>query len=325
MGNNYAVSGRLEKSDSGIVFNDKELSFTVENLSGNLNAWNSIFDACDGTTPLKLILEKHPEICNAEVTELLDTLVENKIAYVSDSGENFISGDEAILILEDIQASLLYSTLYKNKFWQAMQSPREVPKKVYFGMAIENYHFLFRESWFDSPVLSYLPSTKARLIMNEFYGEEYGHDELILNALNHLDISREDMAETLPLPETLALCNALAYWSANDPLFFFSTMGILEGKDIKVDSYILAMENSGNIPPEFIKPIKEHANINIEAEHGILTRELFHEIPVVRDDQMKSMIANTRLFVELYDNFHSAVWNYYSNDNQPLLRRLSNI
>lgn len=283
MGNNYAISGRLEKSDSGVVFNGKELIFSVENLSGNLSTWNSIVDACDGTTPLKIILEKHPEICNGEVTELLDTLVENKIAYVNDSRENFISGDEAILISEDIQASLLYSTLYQNKFWQAMQSPREVPKKVYFGRAIENYHFLFRESWFDSPVLSHLPSTKARLIMNEFYGEEYGHDELILNALNHLDISREDMAETLPLPETLALCNTLAYWSVNDPLFFFSTMGILEGKDIKVDSYILAMENSGNIPPDFTKPIKEHANINIEVEHGILTRELFHEIPVVRD------------------------------------------
>ncbi|WP_387692300.1 hypothetical protein [Photorhabdus sp. RM71S] len=133
------------------------------------------------------------------------------------------------------------------------------------------------------------------------------------------------MAETLPLPETLALCNALAYWSANDPLFFFSTMGILEGKDIKVNSYILAMESSGKIPPDFIKPIKAHANINIEAEHGILTREFFHEIPVVRYDQMKSMIANTQLFVELYDDFHSAVWNYYSDDSKPLLRRLSDI
>jgi len=325
MEKNYTISGHLEQTDSGFVFNDKDLCFTVENLSGELSTWNAVINACDGTTPLKKILEKHPRICNEEVKEFLDALIENKIGYVNDSGEKFISGDEAILLLEDLQASLLYSTLYKNKFWQAMQSPREVPKKVFYGMAIENYHFLFRESWFDSPVLSYLPSTKARLIMNEFYAEEYGHDELILNALIHLDISREDLAETLPLPETLALCNALAYWSANDPLFFFSTMGILEGKDIKVDSYILAMESSGKISLDFIKPIKAHANINIEAEHGILTRELFHEIPVVRDDQMKSMIASTRLFVELYDNFHSAVWNYYSNDNQPLLRRLSNI
>ncbi|CDH01570.1 hypothetical protein [Xenorhabdus bovienii] len=85
------------------------------------------------------------------------------------------------------------------------------------------------------------------------------------------------------------------------------------------------MEKSGKISQKFIKPIKDHANINIEAEHGILTRELFHEIPVVRQDQLKSMIANTWLFVELYDNFHSAVWNYYSDESKPLLRRLSNI
>lgn len=325
MEKNYAISGRLEQTDSGFVFSDKNEAFIVEGLSGSFSTWNAVLNVCDGTTPLKNILEKHPEIHGEEAAEFLDALVDNKIGYINDSGKEFVSGHEAILILEDLQASLLYSTLYQNRFWQAMQSPREVPEKIYYGMAIENYHFLFRESWFDSPVLSYLPSTKARLIMNEFYGEEYGHDELILNALNHLDISREDMAETLPLPETLALCNALAYWSANDPLFFFSTLGILEGKDIKVDSYILAMENSGKISPDFIKPIKAHANINIEAEHGILTRELFHEIPVVRRDQLKNMIANTHLFVELYDNFHNAVWNYYSDDCQPLLRRLSDI
>ncbi|MCT8342113.1 hypothetical protein LG003_04250 [Photorhabdus kleinii] len=323
--NNYAIFGHLEKNDSGFVFSDKYITFDVENLSGNINDWNAVLNACDGNTPLKNILEKHPKIHGEEATEFLNALVNNKIGYINNSGEEFVSGDEAILILEDLQANLLYSMLYKNKFWQTMQSPQDVPEKVYYGMAIENYHFLFRESWFDSPVLSYLPSTKARLIMNKFYGEEYGYDELILNALNHLGIAREDMAETLPLPETLSLCDALAYWSANDPLFFFSIMDILEGKDIKVNSYILAMESSGKIPPDFIKPIKAHANINIEAEHGILTREFFHEIPVVRYDQMKSMIANTQLFVELYDDFHSAVWNYYSDDSKPLLRRLSDI
>lgn len=325
MENFYTVFGCLEEKDDSLTYRDGSMKFDVENLNGSIAVWNSVLKNCNGKKSLGLILEEKKEVSPAEARDFLNALIDSKNGFKNNSGRDFISGDEAILILEDLQAELLYSTLYKNRFWQAMQEPQSVPEKVYYGMAIENYHFLYRESWFDSPVLSFVPSTKARLIMNEFYGEEYGHDELILTALNKIDISREDISETLPLPETLALCNALAYWAANEPLFFFSTMGVLEGKDIKVDSYILAMEQSGKIKSEFISPIKGHANINIEAEHGILTRELFHEIPVVRNDQMKSMIANTKLFIELYDNFHSAVWDYYSKGNVPLLRRLSDI
>ncbi|MBS0967758.1 hypothetical protein P0E69_06610 [Chimaeribacter arupi] len=327
MENQYVISGTVsrEEESHGLLFQQGNALFEIENITGDAAQWNTLIKACDGKAALSEILSRTPSLDKEAALAFLDALVDNNLGYINNSGQAYLSGDEAILILEDLQAKLLYSTLYKNKFWQAMQTPGDVPEKVYYGMAIENYHFLFRESWFDSPVLSFQMSTKARLIMNEFYGEEYGHDELILKALNHIDIQRADISETLPLPETLALCNALAYWSANDPLFFFSTMGILEGKDIKVDSYILAMEQSGKVSESFIKPIKEHANINIDAEHGILTRELFHEIPVVRLDQMKSMIANTYLFVELYDNFHSAVWNHYADDKKPLLRRLSNI
>ena len=69
--------------------------------------------------------------------------------------------------------------------------------------------------------------------MNEFYREEYGHDELILCGLNAIGITREDLADTMPLPGTMAMCNALAYWAMTDPIFFFSTLGILEGNGIK--------------------------------------------------------------------------------------------
>ncbi|CDG99572.1 hypothetical protein, partial [Xenorhabdus bovienii] len=236
MQSKYLIYGKFENINNTLQFSHSGMEFEMQNISWNIDNLNCLIKGCDGNTPLSNIIKYIPEIKYSEAKDLLDGLVDNGLGYINHSGRDFISGDEAIFLIEDLQAKLLYSTLYKNKFWTAMQSPNNVPEKVYYGMAIENYHFLFRESWFDSPVLSFLPSTKSRLIMNGFYGEEYGHDELILNALNHIDIERSDISETLPLPETLALCNALAFWSANDPLFFFSTMGILEGKDIKVDS-----------------------------------------------------------------------------------------
>jgi hypothetical protein len=238
------------------------------------------------------------------------------------SGQN---GTDALLHLEDEANDLLYRTLYRNVFWQHLQSPSTftIPKNVIYGFVIENYHFLFRESWFDSPALPYASSTDVRRLMNQFYEEEYGHDELLLKALNSVGITREDLTDSLPLPETLALCNALAYWASTDPIFFFSTLGILEGKDVTEDSFLKACDSLG-YPPDFIGPIRAHSNINLKGGHGLLSREMFRHIPYIDDETLARMLRQTSLFVQLYDAFYTAVWNYYSTAS-TLLRRISAI
>lgn len=236
------------------------------------------------------------------------------------------TGLQALLEVEDLSNRLLYETLYKNEFWVNCSKARnsgDIPESVVHGMVIENYHFLFRESYFDAPVLSYVPNTCVRLAMNAFFAEEYGHDELLLTALNKIGISREDLASTIPLPQTMALCNALAYWSQNDPLFFFSTLGILEGKDIRQDSFLDASYKIG-IDPEFLRPVKAHSDINLEGQHGSLTRKIFSQIPVVDEETMRRLRAQTHLFVELYDAFYAAVWTHYSSAD-GLLRRIDHI
>ncbi|KTB60234.1 iron-containing redox enzyme family protein [Pseudomonas syringae] len=320
MSESFIALGRFEKGQDQT---SKTLMFSgstheVTGLDGEVEQWNQVLELCDGSRTVEEICALNGDLEEQAIGELLETLAESNLAYRANSGERYMTGDEAILIIEDLQADLLHKTLYANRFWRGMQTPESVPENVYYGMAIENFNFLYRESWFDSPVLNYVASEKARLKMNEFYGEEYGHDELIFQALSTLGITQQQIRESVPLPETLALCNALAYWAATDPLFFFTTMGILEGKDIEVDSYIIAMQASGKIKDEFIAPILAHANINIGAEHGVLTRELFAEIPVVTADQLRSMKSNTHIFVELYDNFHSAVWDFYSTTHTLL-------
>lgn len=116
----------------------------------------------------------------------------------------------------------------------------------------------------------------------------------------------------------MALCNTLAYWSANDPLFFYTTLGILEGKDIKLDSYVNAMENNSIVPTEFIYYIKEHSMINLNAEHGNLGRELFKNIPAVSRADVDRLKAQTYLFIDIYNKFYLSVWQHYSSCEQLL-------
>lgn len=233
------------------------------------------------------------------------------------------SGLDVLLELEDLANDLLYRTLYTNVFWEKCSSASsgdDIPLNVIHGMIVENYHFLFRESYFDAPVLSYVANTGVRLSMNEFYAEEYGHDELLLKALTTLGVTREDLARTVPLPQTMALCNSLAFWAHSDPLFFFSTLGILEGKDIKQDSFLDAAYRIG-VDPALLKPVKAHSDINLNGGHGSLTRKIFSRIPAIADADVRRMRAQTHLFIELYDQFYTGIWEHYST-SPTLLRTL---
>jgi Iron-containing redox enzyme len=279
----------------------------------------------DGTASVVDVVAAEPTFTPKDAANLLDAL--DHIGLVDDEyPADYISGPNLIRELETLIEEHCDRTIHNNPFWRkclAVTRPGDLPEKLATGMVIENWHFLFRESYFDAPVLSFVSNTVARLEMNKFFSEEYGHDEIMLRSLNSVGLTREDMRDAIPLPETMCLCNGLAYWAHTDPLFFFATLGLLEGQGLETDSFIKACEKAG-FPEQFVAPLKTHSNINIDAGHGNLTRELFAHFPVISRIKANQMRKQIPLFVELYDNFYSGVWRYYMSD-QPLLRRTTNL
>lgn len=232
-----------------------------------------------------------------------------------------MSGRELILSVEDLQLRLLTALVAKNPFWNMIVNhPKDLDDRVYHGMCIENYHLLFRESYFDAPILSYPFSREARRLINEFYTEELGHDRLLLKSLVSIGLNEEDLFESVPLPSTMNLCNSLSYWARHDALFFFTTLGPLEGREIEIDSFVSAAKEKG-LPPDFIGPIEAHAKINMNASHGLLTRDIFEAIPVVSNEDANRILAHTELFVTIYDRFYESIWEHYSHGGD-LIRKV---
>jgi hypothetical protein len=238
--------------------------------------------------------------------------------------ESPITGRALILAVEDLQNRLSARSLQKNPFWRAMvEQPRIVPEKVFYGMCIENYHLLYRESYFDTPALSFAFNQTLRLKFNAFYCEEIGHDRLLLKALNAIGLTEDALFTSVPLRETIALCNALSYWARHDPIFFFTTLSPLEGRDVEVDSYVRAARER-NLSDAFVSPIEAHANINKNSAHGLLTRELFESIDIVSGADCARVLGQTALFIALYDQFYAAIWQHYCHERN-LLRPLVDI
>jgi hypothetical protein len=304
---------RIAGESPGVDQNDLESRAAIERSITRMT----------GDFTLAELTAAEPGLAPPDVANLVESL--DRAGLIDDvEPAHFRRGSEVILEVEDLTEERCAETIYKNPFWQTClnaRRPGDLPEKLALGMVIENWHFLFRESYFDAPVLSYVPNTAVRLLLNRFFSEEYGHDDILLRALNFAGLSREDMADAIPLPATMALCNALAFWAHSDPIFFFTTLGLLEGQGMKHDSFIEACERSG-IPDGIVGPLKAHANINLKSSHGNLTRAIFQQIPAIDADTIERIKHQIPLFVDLYDEFYTAVWRYYTSD-APLLRRVS--
>jgi hypothetical protein len=279
----------------------------------------------DGSRSIAEIVQAEPSLSWRQVEDLITSL--DQAGLVDDDvSVTFRPGAEVILEVEELIEQHCAATIYQNPFWKACldaRQPGDLPEKLAIGMIIENWHFLYRESYFDAPVLSYIPNTAVRLLLNQFFSEEYGHDDILLKALNFAGLTRDDMLDAIPLPETMGLCNSLAHWAYTDPLFFFVTLGLLEGQEKNYDSFIEACDRTG-LPDGLVKPLKTHADINIGAAHGSLTRLIFQEIRAIDEVTVERLKRQAYLFVQLYDNFYTGVWQYYISD-APLLRRVRDL
>lgn len=242
-------------------------------------------------------------------------------------GSDPITGRQLILLVEDRYNRLTSRTLQCNPFWRAMvERPAEVPDAVFHGMCIENYHLLCRESYFDAPALSFPSSRHARELLNAFYTEEIGHDRILLRSLESIGLSEEELHASIPLRATMGLCNSLSYWARHDPIFFLTTLGPLEGRDVDVDSFVLAAERKG-MPEAFVGPIRTHAHINRDSEHGLLTRQLFEHLPAIGADDARRVLDATALFIAIYDRFYTNIWDHYSmlGPDDSLLRAVGDL
>ena len=300
----------------------RDFAFQINTQSGKiLEKFCSLMDGTKSLSELQQIFSpNNSELINTIVRHLDEQNLLDDVARV-----RVHSGIDTLLELEDLTNELLNKQVDENLFLKSIKSAiSNLPIHVLYGLAIENYHFLSRKCCFDSPGLGFQSSTKVRQLINERYCQEYGQDELAMEALNAIGISREELGDTMPLPETMAMCNALTYWANFEPLFFLSSLGLLAGQTRKnFEFYIKACERV-ELDSRFIDPIRQLANTKLKLEPENLTRRIFQEIPHIDRETKQRFRGQTYLFMEMYDNFHQAIWNYYSSASH-LLRSVSAI
>ncbi len=306
-------------SDKLVLSQDgRDFSFHVNIISGEI--FKKLLAMMDGTKTIneiqQIVSPKNPEIVHNFVNEL------EKFNLIDDVDQVEVnSGVDILLELEDLTHELLHKHLLQLNNLDAID---ESQINIVYGHVIEYYHFFTHKYDFYSPVLGFKNSRGIRQIINKLYYQEYGQVKLLIESLTSLGISSEDLIDTMPLPETMAMCNGLVFWSSFEPLFFFSTLGVLTSQIINnLQSYIRVCEKL-EIDPRFVNPLRQLLkNIqSIQVEN--FTHKIFQEIHHIDGKTKRRMREQSYLFIEMYSNFHKAIWNYYSSTNN-LLRQVTAI
>jgi hypothetical protein len=194
----FRINGNNIEFDGALQILPRETS--LKTLSSTLSKMN-------GSSAVSELMRDFDDEQSAAISKIVHVLDEYGLI---DEANSVISrpGSEVILELEEQMETLCDATIYKNPFWTtclSAQTGDDLPQQLATGMVIENWHFLFRESYFDAPVLSYVANTEVRLLLNQFFAEEYGHDEILLKSLEYVGFTRADMADSIPLPQTMRI------------------------------------------------------------------------------------------------------------------------
>lgn len=307
--------------DQTVFYRDGQY-FGFETSGLSAETLQTLFVMMDGTRSIEELQElfapDNPEVIQSilqglEEQALLDDATPFKVH----------SGIDTLLELEDFTNDLLKTTVEGNLLWKPITSSEsELPITVLYGFGIEHYHLSCHRWNWDFPVLGSQNYTKVQQLINQLYGQEYGEDQLWLKALNGIGISDEDLKDAIALPETVAIGNALAYWANSEPLVLLSTLGVLKRQAYHhLSSYLAACERV-NLESGFIDPIRELVNRNMTGESENLIHRIFQDIGHVDQQTRQRLGDQIYLFIEMYNNFYRAIWNYYSCTSD-LLRRVS--
>ncbi len=314
------LSCKVSLDPEQIVFSQGDRTFAVTINDQSPTALQKLFLMMDGTKSLgelqQQFFPQDPDILSNIVQDLETQGLINDATPLTIN-----SGIDTLLELEALTAKLLAKNAAQECFWQQVASAdREIAIKVLSGLAIEYYYFSSQQYCFAASNFSFPNSHKIQQLINQYYWRKYGQDKILLEALNGIGISQEDLTNSIPLPQTTALAHALTFWANFEPIFFLTTLEAIATQTLKSFTTCLQISEQLELNSAWLKAIKRLIDTKLQSEPEHLTHLIFQEIPHLDQITKQRFKGQTHLFWEIYASFYQAIWDYYSSAPNSLRR-----
>jgi pyrroloquinoline quinone (PQQ) biosynthesis protein C len=233
-----------------------------------------------------------------------------------------LSGEAFHKAFSEILPSWL-SEAFSHPFWEKMMCGRG-SKRLYTGWLIELYHYTRNANRHMPLACAHTREKAIKRLHAKHYAEEWDHYHFFTKSLKALGYPRAAIAESVPLPMTMALSNFMRQAAREDILAYSICSAVLEGTTTDRSSFNPYYETCAklyDVPHEAIQPIYAHLDLDLQYEHSDLFHEILCTVPSISAERASRVLDYGHQLVEHIWLWTENIDNYYSNPKSALPRR----
>lgn len=259
---------------------------------------------------------------DAKLTRFAARLAEAGLLYREADIPAELSGEAFHKAFMELLPSWL-SEAFSHPFWEKMMSGRG-SKRLYTGWLIELYHYTRNANRHMPLSCAHTREKAIKGLRAKHYAEEWNHFHYFTKSLNALGYPQAAIAESVPLPMTLALSNFMRQAAREDILAYSICSAVLEGTTTDRSSFNPYYETCANlydVPHEAIKPIYAHLDLDVKYQHSDLFHEILGLVPLISSERASRVLDYGHQLVEHIWLWTENIDTFYSNPNNALPRR----
>ena len=293
--------------------NGKDYPFLINQESQK--SWLKLFSLMDGRKSVKELQERFfpnaPQILEQTLANLMSQgLLDDGFPFdINCANHELIKLEQEVSIL-----------LKESNFPRLINTDTIKPSLPFlYGVAIEHDHLSSQQQLVYGALLNWQTKTEITQLIKQLYHQESQQEYLWLQALQVIEIDHNLLADTIPLPQTQALSNALQYWASCEPNFTLILLSILyRQRQNYLQSYRQAC-TTAKINSSFLEPIQNLLNNQGEG----LSSEFWQLLPNLELQTQKRWQEQIKLFIKILAGFYLGMENYYQENSQTTLRQVS--
>ena len=278
-------------------------------------SWLKLFSLMDGSKSVQELQERF--FPNAP--QILEQTLANLVSQgLLDDGSPFdvtYSSNELIKLEQEVGR-----LLEESNFPRLINTDIIKPSLPFlYGVAIEHYHLISQQQLVYGALLNWQTKTEITQLIKQIYHQESPQEYLWLQALQVIDIDQNLLCDTIPLPQTQAISNALQYWGNCEPNFALILLSIWYKQRQKyLQSYLHACAMA-NINSSFLEPIQNLLDNQLD----VLANDFWQLLPNIEPQTQQRWQEQIKLFIKILVGFYPSMEDYYQENSQTILRQIS--
>ena len=265
-------------------------------------------------------------IDEAKVPRLFETLEDSGLLYRVDSGAKSMTGLEFHGRFSTVLNSWL-AEAFSHPFWERMMSGRG-SARLFTGWLIELYHYTKNANRHMPLSAAHAHEKPIKQLRAKHYAEEWNHYHYFMKSLKALGYTEPQIAESVPLPMTLALSNFMRQAARHDILAYSICSAVLEGTTTDRKTYNPYYDKAGElygIPREAIQPIYAHLDLDVKYQHSDLFRDILEHVAEMSAERASTVLDYGHQLVEHIWLWTDNIEKYYQVESNPVPRRLFDV